>query len=34
VTEYVFTTFPAIDRIEATTRQGNHAMRAVFRRCG
>lgn len=34
LTGYVFTEFPAIDRIEGTTRQDNHAMRAVFRRCG
>lgn len=34
LTEYVFTEFPAVDRIEGTTRQDNHAMRTVFRRCG
>jgi RimJ/RimL family protein N-acetyltransferase len=34
LTGYVFTEFPAVDRIEGTTRQDNHAMRAVFRRCG
>ncbi len=34
LTAYVFTEFPAAHRIEGTTRQDNHAMRAVFRRCG
>ncbi len=34
LTEHVFTEFPAVHRIEGTTRQDNLAMRAVFRRCG
>ncbi|GIH74334.1 GNAT family N-acetyltransferase [Planobispora longispora] len=34
LTEYLFTTFPEISRIEGTTRQDNHAMRRIFRRCG
>lgn len=34
LTDHVFTEFPSAERIEATTRQDNHAMRAVLRRCG
>nr|WP_240506835.1 GNAT family protein [Thermoactinospora rubra] len=34
LTRYLFTELPGIRRIEGTTRQDNHAMRAVFRRCG
>jgi RimJ/RimL family protein N-acetyltransferase len=34
LTEFLFTTYPAIERIEGTTRQDNYAMRSVFRRCG
>jgi len=34
LTEFLFTTYPAVERIEATTRQDNYAMRGVFRRCG
>ncbi len=34
LTDHVFTEFPDIDRIEATTRQDNHRMRAALRRCG
>ncbi|MCF6468131.1 GNAT family N-acetyltransferase [Nonomuraea sp. MG754425] len=34
LTSYVFTEFPAYRRIEGNTRQDNHAMRAVFRKCG
>lgn len=34
LTEYVFTEFPDVVRIEGTTRQDNVAMRRVFRACG
>ncbi|AWS46307.1 GNAT family N-acetyltransferase [Streptosporangium sp. 'caverna'] len=34
LTEHVFSAYPEISRIEGTTRQDNHAMRRVFRRCG
>ncbi|MFG1702551.1 GNAT family N-acetyltransferase [Nonomuraea sp. M3C6] len=34
LTGYLFTEFPQITRIEGTTRQDNHAMRAVFRKSG
>jgi RimJ/RimL family protein N-acetyltransferase len=34
LTGYLFTGFPAIRRIEGSTRQDNHAMRRTFRRCG
>ncbi|MEO3789024.1 GNAT family protein [Nonomuraea sp. B10E15] len=34
LTPYVFTEFPHIMRIEATTRQDNHAMRAILRGSG
>jgi RimJ/RimL family protein N-acetyltransferase len=34
LTRYLFTEFPAIHRIEGTTRQDNHAMRRTFRKCG
>lgn len=34
LTSYLFTEFPALNRIEGTTRQDNHAMRTLFRRCG
>jgi RimJ/RimL family protein N-acetyltransferase len=34
LTRYTLTGFPAVVRIEGTTRQDNHGMRQVFRRCG
>ncbi|MFC4005801.1 GNAT family N-acetyltransferase [Nonomuraea purpurea] len=34
LTGYLFTELPGVLRIEATTRQDNHAMRAVFRKGG
>ncbi|MCP2168377.1 GNAT family N-acetyltransferase [Goodfellowiella coeruleoviolacea] len=34
LTRYLFTELPEINRIEATTRHDNHAMRAVLRRNG
>jgi RimJ/RimL family protein N-acetyltransferase len=34
LTSYLFTEFPGIRRIEGNTRQDNHTMRAVFRKCG
>ncbi|NBE92952.1 GNAT family N-acetyltransferase [Nonomuraea sp. KC401] len=34
LTSYLFTEFPHVTRIEATTRQDNHAMRAALRRSG
>ncbi|GAA3532269.1 hypothetical protein GCM10022419_009130 [Nonomuraea rosea] len=34
LTGYLFTELPDIARIEGTTRQDNHAMRAIFRRSG
>lgn len=34
LTTHVFTEHPEVDRIEATTRQDNHAMRRVLRHCG
>jgi RimJ/RimL family protein N-acetyltransferase len=34
LTEYLFTECPGANRIEATTRQDNLAMRRVFRKCG
>ena len=34
LTDYLFTEFPDIDRIEGTTRQDNRAMRRTFIRCG
>jgi RimJ/RimL family protein N-acetyltransferase len=34
LTGYLFTELPNITRIEGTTRQDNHAMRAVFRKSG
>ncbi len=34
LTDHIFTEFPHIDRIEATTRQDNNPMRAALRRCG
>jgi RimJ/RimL family protein N-acetyltransferase len=34
LTSYLFEEFPEVRRIEGQTRQDNHAMRAVFRRCG
>lgn len=34
LTNYVFTTFPELNRIEGTTRQDNQAMRRAFRRTG
>jgi RimJ/RimL family protein N-acetyltransferase len=34
LTEYVFSNFPQVTRIEATTRQDNVAMRRVMRRAG
>lgn len=32
--DHLFTTFPVLHRIEATTRSDNLAMQAVFARCG
>ncbi|MCB0968845.1 MAG: GNAT family N-acetyltransferase [Ilumatobacter sp.] len=34
LTDHLFTTYPALHRVEATTRGDNHAMQAVFDRCG
>ena len=34
LTEYVFAHNPGANRVEATTRQDNRAMRAVLRHCG
>jgi RimJ/RimL family protein N-acetyltransferase len=34
LTEHIFTTWPAVTRIEAVTRQDNRTMRAVLVRCG
>ncbi|WP_218952288.1 GNAT family N-acetyltransferase [Amycolatopsis anabasis] len=34
LTRYLFTEFPAVNRIEGTTRRDNRGMRRVFRRCG
>jgi len=34
LTAYLFTEFPAIHRVEGTTRQDNRAMRRTFRRAG
>jgi RimJ/RimL family protein N-acetyltransferase len=34
LTGHLFTTYPTVHRIEATTRIDNAAMRAVFERCG
>jgi RimJ/RimL family protein N-acetyltransferase len=34
LTSYLFTELPAVNRIEGTTRQDNHAMRRLFRGCG
>ncbi|MFG2992325.1 GNAT family N-acetyltransferase [Streptomyces sp. NPDC048257] len=34
LTEYLFTEFPGIRRVEGTTRQDNVAMRRTFLRCG
>ena len=34
LTEYLFTTFPDLQRIEGNTRQDNLAMRRTFRSCG
>ncbi|MER5998728.1 GNAT family N-acetyltransferase [Nonomuraea angiospora] len=34
LTGYLFTELPHVNRIEGTTRQDNHAMRAVFRKSG
>lgn len=34
LTAHLFTTRPAVDRIEATTRYDNHAMRRVLAHCG
>lgn len=34
LTGYLFTELPGISRIEGTTRQDNHAMRAIFRKSG
>ncbi|MGI5155274.1 GNAT family N-acetyltransferase [Microbispora sp. CA-102843] len=34
LTGYLFTELPDISRIEGTTRQDNHAMRAIFRKSG
>lgn len=34
LTNYLFTEFPQIRRIEGTTRQDNNAMRSTFQRCG
>lgn len=34
LTGHLFTEFPEVMRIEGTTRQDNHAMRAAFRRSG
>ncbi len=34
LTDYLFTTYPALHRIEATTRDDNVAMQSVFAHCG
>ena len=34
LTAHLFTTYPGLHRIEATTRSDNAAMQAVFARCG
>ena len=34
LTAYLFTTYPGLHRIEATTRADNAAMQAVLVRCG
>jgi RimJ/RimL family protein N-acetyltransferase len=34
LSEYIFTTWPTVTRIEAVTRADNRAMRAVLIRCG
>ncbi|MEV6153028.1 GNAT family protein [Nonomuraea sp. NPDC052129] len=34
MTGYLFEEFPKVTRIEGNIRQDNHAMRAVFRKCG
>lgn len=34
LTDHLFTTHPALHRVEATTRHDNVAMRSVFERCG
>lgn len=34
LTDHLFTTYPELHRIEATTRHDNEAMHAVFARCG
>lgn len=34
LTDYLFSEFPQVERVEGTTRQDNVAMRRVFRRCG
>jgi len=34
LTTYLFTIYPGLHRIEATTRSDNAAMQAVFARCG
>ena len=34
LTDHLFTTYPQLHRIEATTRDDNAAMQAVFERCG
>ena len=34
LTTHLFTTYPGLHRIEATTRSDNAAMQAVFARCG
>lgn len=32
--DYIFTNYPDKERVEATTRQDNYAMRCVFHKCG
>ena len=34
LTDLIFTSYQAVERVEATTRQDNYAMRSVFRHCG
>ncbi len=34
LTDHLFTTYPALHRVEATTRDDNVAMQAVFAHCG
>lgn len=34
LTSHLFSTYPQLVRIEATTRPDNHAMQTVFERCG